>query len=79
MRDILCWKLEVEVVLDWWGSMKLLRGWLPRRMIGDDLQGCGGDVFQGPNSAIAARYLVYFLKVSCELIIIRYSDDDELT
>ena len=56
-----------------------VRGWLPRRMIGDDLQGCGGDVFQGPNSAIAARYLVYFLKVSCELIIIRYSDDDELT
>jgi hypothetical protein len=41
----------LEVVLDWWGSMKLLQGWLPRRMIGDDLQGCGGDVFQEPNSA----------------------------
>jgi hypothetical protein len=68
--------------LYWWGCMKLLRGWLPRRMIGDDLQGCVSDVFQEPNSAIAAPYLVYiffFSKVSCELIIIRYSDDDELT
>jgi hypothetical protein len=54
--------IVLEVVLDWWGSMKLLRGWLPRRMIGDNLQGCGGDVFLEPNSAIAARYLVYFFK-----------------
>ena len=56
--------IVLEVVLDWWGSMKLLRGWLPRRMIRDDLQGCGGgDVFQKPNSAIAARYLVYIFKI----------------
>jgi hypothetical protein len=52
----------LEVVLDWWGSMKLLQGWLPRRMIGDDLQGCVSDVFQEPNSAIAAQYLAYLFQ-----------------
>lgn len=66
--------IVLEVALDWWGSMN--SAGLAAKA--DDWRRSSGmrrDVFQEPNSAIAARYLVYFLKASFEQIIIRYSDN----